>query len=186
MNFCVPTATEIGLAEIAITNADGFISKSTISIEPVAPGVFNTNDEGIILNADTLQAGPFDPSGGTLRLSLFATGVRNAVNASVTAAGRPLALESVSASPDLPGLDELHVLVPAAFRGAGTIPLVVHADNRHSNPVEVTLSGVQASTVLINEVLADPPDGLAGDANHDGVRSSAEDEFVELVAPEVR
>ncbi|MGI8918627.1 MAG: lamin tail domain-containing protein [Pyrinomonadaceae bacterium] len=182
VNFCVPTATEIGLAEIAVANADGFISKSTVSIEPVAPGVFNTNGQGIILNADTLQAGPFDPSGGTLRLSLFATGVRNAVNASVTAAGRPLALESVSASPDLPGLDELHVLVPAAFRGAGTIPLVVHADNRRSNPVEVTFAGVQAATVLINEVLADPPDGPAGDANHDGVRSSAEDEFVELVS----
>ncbi len=182
VNFCVPTATEIGLAEIAITNADGFISKSIVLIEPVAPGVFNTIGQGILLNADTGQAGPFDPSGGTLRLSLFATGVRNAVNAWVTAAGRPLTLESVNASPDLPGLDELHVLVSAAFRGAGTIPLVVHADNRHSNPVEVTFAGVQAATVFINEVLADPPDGLAGDANHDGVRSSAEDEFIELVS----
>ncbi|MDQ3474126.1 MAG: lamin tail domain-containing protein, partial [Acidobacteriota bacterium] len=182
VNFCVPAATEIGLAEVAITNAEGFISKSTISIEPVAPGVFNTNGQGIILNADTLQAGPFDPSSGTLRLSLFATGVRNAVNASVTAAGRALTLESVNASPDLPGLDELHVLVPAAFRGAGTISLVVQADNHHSNAVEVTFGGTQVATVLINEVLADPPDGIAGDANHDGGRSSAEDEFVELVS----
>lgn len=182
VNFCVPAATEIGLAEVAVTNPDGFISKSTIAIEPVAPGVFNTNGQGVVLNADTLLAGPFDPSSGTLRLSLFATGIRNAVNASVTAAGRPLTLESINASPDLPGLDELHVLVPAAFRGAGTIPLVVHADNRHSNPVEVTFMGVQDGGFLINEVLADPPDGLAGDANHDGVRSSAEDEFVELIS----
>jgi len=30
-------------------------------------------------------------------------------------------------------------------------------------------------------VLADPPDGIAGDANHDGVRDSSDDEFVELV-----
>lgn len=182
VNFCVPAVTEIGLAEVAITNPDGFTSKSSVSIEPVAPGLFNTNDQGIILNADTLQNGPFDPSNGTLRLSLFATGVRNAVHASVTAAGRPLTLESVNASSDLPGLDELHVLVPAAFRGASTVALVVHADNRLSNTVEVSFVGAQAGSVLINEVLADPPDGLAGDANHDGVRSSAEDEFVELVS----
>ena len=36
------------------------------------------------------------------------------------------------------------------------------------------------SAVVINEFLADPPPGLAGDANHDGVRSSSQDEFVEL------
>ncbi|HWO01200.1 MAG TPA: lamin tail domain-containing protein, partial [Blastocatellia bacterium] len=35
--------------------------------------------------------------------------------------------------------------------------------------------------ILINEYLADPPDGLAGDANGDGTRDSAEDEFVELI-----
>ena len=181
VNFCVPAATEIGLAEVVVTNADGFMSKSTVSVEPVAPGLFNSNGEGAVLNADTLQVGPFDPGGGTLRLSLFATGVRNGINASVTAAGRPLILESVHASPDLPGLDEIHVFVPAAFQGAGTIAIVVQADNRYSNPVAVTFMGSQPVSVLINEVLADPPDGVAGDANHDGVRSSAEDEFVELV-----
>ena len=83
--------------------------------------------------------------------------------------------------PICPAWMRLHVLVPAAFRGAGTIALVVQADNRYSNPVAVTFTGSQTVSVLINEVLADPPDGLAGDANHDGVRSSAEDEFVELV-----
>lgn len=36
-------------------------------------------------------------------------------------------------------------------------------------------------TVIINEVLADPPMDLAGDANGDGVRSFSDDEFVELV-----
>ena len=186
VSFFVPTATELGLAEVAITNADGFVSKSTVSVERVAPGVFTTNGEGsgegVVLNADTLQAGPFDPASGLLRLSMFATGVRNAVNASVTAAGRRLTLESINASPDLPGLDELHVLVPETFRGAGTIDLVVKADNRESNTFEVTFVGSQTGSVLINEVLADPPDGMAGDANHDGVRSSADDEFVELLS----
>jgi hypothetical protein len=37
------------------------------------------------------------------------------------------------------------------------------------------------TTLVINEYLADPPDGVAGDANGDGTRDSAEDEFVEIV-----
>jgi len=34
--------------------------------------------------------------------------------------------------------------------------------------------------VVINEILADPPSGLAGDANNDGITSSSRDEFIEL------
>ena len=44
---------------------------------------------------------------------------------------------------------------------------------KQSSPLVVTL--------VINEYLADPPDGPAGDANGDGTRDSAQDEFVEIV-----
>ena len=37
------------------------------------------------------------------------------------------------------------------------------------------------AAIFINEILADPPNGILGDANRDGVRSASEDEFVELV-----
>jgi len=37
------------------------------------------------------------------------------------------------------------------------------------------------ATILINEFLADPPVGLEGDANRDGVTSNKDDEFVEIV-----
>lgn len=46
-----------------------------------------------------------------------------------------------------------------------------------SNPVPFTVLG----QIGINEYLADPPAGLAGDANGDGVRDSSQDEFVEIV-----
>ncbi|MCZ6635129.1 MAG: lamin tail domain-containing protein [bacterium] len=49
-----------------------------------------------------------------------------------------------------------------------------------SQQVVVLGKGVR-SAVVINEVLADPPAGDAGDANRDGVRHSSEDEFVEIV-----
>src|SRR6185503_15635216 len=164
---------------------DGYRSRTSVAVDQSAPGIFSMNgmgfEEGVILNADTLQVAPFDPSSGMLRLSVFATGVRNASNTTVKAAGHSLTLESINASPELPGLDEIHVRVPAAFRGVGTIALIVQADGRESNPVDIRFTDAAARNVLINEVLADPPDGLAGDANHDGVRSSSEDEFLELV-----
>ncbi|HEX8098156.1 MAG TPA: lamin tail domain-containing protein, partial [Pyrinomonadaceae bacterium] len=47
-----------------------------------------------------------------------------------------------------------------------------------SGPATLT---VNAPPLVINEILADPPDGIAGDANHDGVRSGTDDEFIELV-----
>ncbi len=40
-----------------------------------------------------------------------------------------------------------------------------------------------AATLVLNEVLADPPTGATGDANGDGKTDSAQDEFIELVNP---
>jgi hypothetical protein len=37
------------------------------------------------------------------------------------------------------------------------------------------------AAVIINEFLADPPSGILGDVNRDGVRDSSQDEFVELL-----
>ena len=39
-----------------------------------------------------------------------------------------------------------------------------------------------AALVSINEFLADPPNGLTGDANRDGIRDSSQDEFVEFLS----
>ena len=48
--------------------------------------------------------------------------------------------------------------------------------------IAISPSGAaQSPVIIINEYLADPPDGPSGDANGDGSRDSAEDEFVEIV-----
>ena len=39
------------------------------------------------------------------------------------------------------------------------------------------------ANIVISEFLADPANGIAGDANRDGVRNSIQDEFVELFNP---
>ncbi|HEX8143239.1 MAG TPA: Calx-beta domain-containing protein [Pyrinomonadaceae bacterium] len=185
VNFLVPPETETGTAQVVVTNATGFETRGTVTVLRSAPGVFTfTGDgtgEGVILDATTLQPGPFDPSNGQRRLIVFATGVRNAAQTVVTIGGRVVTVEAIMPSPNMPGLDEIHLLLPADLRGAGMVELFVRADGRDSNPVNITLTGEARRDVLINEVLADPPDGLAGDANHDGTRDTAQDEFVEIV-----
>jgi hypothetical protein len=44
-----------------------------------------------------------------------------------------------------------------------------------------TATPAAAGALAITEILADPPDGGAGDANGDGARDPSDDEFVELV-----
>lgn len=185
VHFLVPAQTEIGTAEVVITNADGFESRGSVPILRAAPGIFTKSGDGIgegmIFNADTLQEGPFDPSGGNLRLLIFSTGARNALVTTVNIGGRVVNAESVVASPDMRGLDEVRVIVPSDLRGTGAVNLSIQSDGRDSNPVTVTFTGDPSRAVFINEVLADPPDGIAGDANRDGTRDGTQDEFVELV-----
>ena len=189
VNFLVPPATEIGTADVVITNSENFQSRGSVPTLRAAPGVFTKpgdgTGEGMILNSDTLQSGPFDPTSGNLRLTIFTTGARNATQTLVVVGGRVVNADSVIASPDMPGLDEVRVLVPADLRGAGTVDLFVQSDGRASNSVSITFIGDGTRDILINEVLADPPGSAAtdlqGDANHDGVRNLSDDEFVELV-----
>jgi uncharacterized protein (TIGR03437 family) len=180
----LPDGLEEGLVEVVVTNADGFASRCETQISAAAPGVFTLKGDGeaetVVLDADSQIAGPFDPSNGRLRLSIFATGVAHAKSVTATINGQPLKVEAVARS-GLAGLDEIHVLVPAELRGAGASTLNVTADGVQSNATTVTIGGSSLRDIVINEFLADPPDGLAGDANHDGVRDSADDEFVELV-----
>lgn len=44
----------------------------------------------------------------------------------------------------------------------------------------VLIASRSEAMIVINEILADPPAGSAGDANGDGVRSTSNDEFVEI------
>jgi hypothetical protein len=75
----------------------------------------------------------------------------------------------------------LRAKVPAALtQASGSIILAVeNPDFGLSNPV--VLKVLIKDPLVINEYLADPADGLAGDANGDGTRSSSADEFVELL-----
>lgn len=178
-----PLLTE-GPGELMITNREGFPAKAPLVIKRGSPGLFTlTGDgrgDGVLLDGDTLSRSPFDPTASHLRLIAFATGIVHADHVSAEINGEPIVIEHVLRS-SLQGLDEIHLLIPGSFRGAGLVTLVVTADDSKSNAITLTLAGSPLRDLMINEFLADPPDGLAGDANHDGVRSASADEFVELV-----
>ena len=185
VQFVVPPQLSNGPAEVVATNAAGYQSKSVVEIAPVSPGIFTMSADGlgdaVALNSDSLVVPPFDPTDNNLRVTIFATGLAFATEVVVSAEGTNLLLESILSSPTLPGLDEIHLRVPRSFRGAGRVTLGVSAGGRVSNPVTLNFSGSPLREIMINEFLADPPDGLSGDANNDGRRESADDEFVELV-----
>ncbi|HEY9402263.1 MAG TPA: Ig-like domain-containing protein [Pyrinomonadaceae bacterium] len=271
INFQVPPETETGTAQVSVRNHDGHESRAFVTVLRAAPGVFTEAGDGsgaaIALDAQTFLRSPFDPvddADRPRRLIIFSTGVRHAQSVGVHIGGRALTVEHVLPSPDLPGLDEIHVLLTRSLAGAGVVPLVVRADGRESNPTNINFKGarraaritlepasasagvgrsvrfvasvrdadgleivnapvafsssdteiadidasgvvrgLRAGTVMItaasaelsatarltiypltlvlNEILADPPDGAAGDANRDGARSSTQDEFIELV-----
>lgn len=75
------------------------------------------------------------------------------------------------------------IQVPVAFspesqtQYTGRIDFIIDARD-YSLPV---LGEGVAESIVINEILADPPAGDDGDANRDGGRHSSEDEFVEIL-----
>src|SRR5260370_27317563 len=87
VNFLMPPQTEIGTADVVITNAENFSSRGNVPTMRSAPGAFTKSGDGsrpgVILNSDNLQEGPFDPTSGDLRLTIFTTGARNASQDSV-------------------------------------------------------------------------------------------------------
>jgi uncharacterized protein (TIGR03437 family) len=142
--FVVPSGLANGTAQFVVKSSEGLSSMAEATISPVAPGIFTVSGDGrgeaIALNSDTLLRGPFDPSNGALRITLFATGLAGANNVAVTINGRQAVVEAVAAA-RLIGFDEVHVLVSAELRGAGTCTLIVTADGVQSNSVSVVLGG---------------------------------------------
>ncbi|HKU75914.1 MAG TPA: lamin tail domain-containing protein [Pyrinomonadaceae bacterium] len=142
--FVVPNGLASGPAQFLVTNSEGLSSMAEALISPTAPGLFTLSGDGrgeaMVLNSDTLVRGPFDPSSGSLRLSIFATGVKNANSVAVTINGRPVVIETVAPA-RLIGFDEIHILVPAELQGAGTSTLIVIADGVQSNSVSIVVGG---------------------------------------------
>jgi uncharacterized protein (TIGR03437 family) len=90
ITFIVPEGLPSGEAEVIVTLQEGYVSRGTTSIFPIAPGIFTASGtgsgSGLALNAATYRQGSFDvvtPDNlGTdkqTRLMIFATGFSRSV-----------------------------------------------------------------------------------------------------------
>jgi uncharacterized protein (TIGR03437 family) len=156
INFQIPDATEIGVAQIVVRNHDGYESRAAIEIATVAPGIFTERGDGtgaaIALDSTTLLAAPFDPhdsTGAARRITVFATGVCHVANVTATIRGRNATIEAITQSPDLPGLDEVRLLLPRSLAGAGIVAISINADGRASNQPTLQLIGARTASRLV-------------------------------------
>ena len=177
--------------------ATRFISATELRAEVTAPllkatglrGVSTRNIDGAVSNEAIFRIIPDPPSihsidpptinEGSGETTITITGEKFQRGAVV----RTLEAERVGAQLDSTFVSDrqLEAKLPAAFaRSAGNVLLRVdNPDFGISNTV--TLKVLIKDPLVINEYLVDPPEGLQGDANGDGARSSSQDEFVEII-----
>jgi uncharacterized protein (TIGR03437 family) len=85
VNFFVPADLPAGETEVIVTVDEGYVSRGTVMIAPVAPGIFTRSGDGtgeaVALNSINLTAGIFDVNSSGLlvqdkrtRLIVFTTG----------------------------------------------------------------------------------------------------------------
>jgi hypothetical protein len=146
------------------------------------PNEFPSNDAVFQVLPDAPLIGSLDPPSvieGSGEVTVTITGQKfqpGAMVRIIEATQRGAALDTTFVS-----AERLRAKVPAVLtQTSGTVVLAVeNPDFGLSNGV--TLKVLIKDPLVINEYLADPADSLAGDANGDGTRSSASDEFVEIL-----
>jgi len=145
INLVIPDGLPSGRAPVVITGSDGRVTAGSITVQPVAPGVFSTNanGSGIAAALTTYDGVYYQPainpdatprplSVGTAEqpdyLVLFATGVRgrgrmqdvvvliNGIYCQPTYAGP---------QPAYAGLDQINLPLPQALRNAGEVEVQV-------------------------------------------------------------
>jgi uncharacterized protein (TIGR03437 family) len=169
INFIVPADTPVGFVGFSVTTplSPTPIPGST-TVVLVSPGLFAIpclrTDRGAVINGVTNSLEPFraltteNPGDDKrTRLSIFGTGLRyagnstrnpnaNVAGAVTVEAANPLGdvqnltVEYAGASPSFAGLDQVNVVIPPSFEGAGLTKLRVRSGNTVSNWVSVVLS----------------------------------------------
>jgi uncharacterized protein (TIGR03437 family) len=166
----IPTNLTGSSATIEVTIAGLTSAAQTLSVAPVAPGLFSTDQSGrgqgavLIANTNTLVAPTGSIPGRESRpakpgefITIFCTGLgavtpslangepgKNNTTVdkpSVTIDGAPATLEFSGIAPGFVGLDQVNVQVPAGTRTANDIPVVLTIGGKQSNTVTIAVSG---------------------------------------------
>jgi uncharacterized protein (TIGR03437 family) len=138
INFRIPAETEIGLAEVVITKADGVQMHAGINVAASAPGIFTEDGDGhgkaVVFDLYKLLGQQLMSTNDQLRrFYLYATGVRGATVVQVTINGEPVTVERVRACRGLPGLDQITIVFSNDITQTGSNTLRLTTDGIPSN-----------------------------------------------------
>ncbi|HET8550520.1 MAG TPA: hypothetical protein VFL57_21060 [Bryobacteraceae bacterium] len=161
VNFQTPPATVTGTAQITISRTDTVVSRGTVLVSAVAPGLFaaNANGQGVAsatavaidaagtqqpipvfaCNA-TCEPVPMDVSTRTVVLSLYGTGIRlhpGLDTIQVSIGGLRGSVLYAGPQGQYVGLDQVNVIVPRELAGRGVVN------------VDLSVAGVAANRVTI-------------------------------------
>ena len=167
-NYLIPAGTAAGTATVTIINWNGALSRGTVQINPVAPGLFTANSSGrgvpaavaerILANGSrsTVPVAAFDQTQnqfvpvpidlGTAAdqvfLAAFGTGFRfrSALTAvTATIGGTPAEVSFAGAQGDFVGLDQANIRIPFSLAGRGEVDVVLTVDGAQANTVRINI-----------------------------------------------
>lgn len=167
-NYLIPAGTVAGTATVTITSWSGALSRGTVQINPVAPGLFTANSSGrgvpaavaerILANGSrsTVPVAAFDATQsqfvplpidlGTATdqvfLAAFGTGFRNrsALTAvTATIGGTPAEVTYAGPQNDFIGLDQANLRIPFSLAGRGEVDVVLTVDGLMANTVRINI-----------------------------------------------
>jgi uncharacterized protein (TIGR03437 family) len=166
VNYLIPAGTASGTVEVTVTSGAGAISKGTIQVNPVAPGVFSADANGVGLaagvvlrvKADGSQtyepmvrfdpalnrfvAAPIDlgPESDQVFLLLFCTGVRarsSIAAATASLGGQVGQVTYVGNQGEFVGVDQVNIRLPRSLIGRGEVDCALVVDGLAANVVKV-------------------------------------------------
>lgn len=168
VNYLIPAGTVAGTATVSIISWSGALSRGTVQINQVAPGLFTANSSGsgvpaavaerILSNGSrsTVPVAAFDAAQnqfvpipidlGTAAdqvfLAAFGTGFRfRSALTAVTATIGGMAAEVTYAGPqnDFVGLDQANIRIPFSLAGRGDVDVVFTVDGQMANTVRINI-----------------------------------------------
>ncbi|HZT58759.1 MAG TPA: CehA/McbA family metallohydrolase [Pyrinomonadaceae bacterium] len=143
VNFEVPDETEVGTADVVVTNADGRQMRSQVFVANASPGIFTVDGTGrgdaFFVDVATLLSSLMLPDDGARRLHLYGTGVDSATQVQAFVNGQAVAVEAVRPCRRLPGLDQINIAIPPGVLTSGAATLLIRADGVDSNTVTLRL-----------------------------------------------
>lgn len=170
--FCVPSDLTAGEAEVIVTSQDGYVSRGTVTVAPVAPGLFARSDSAAVaLDASEVAAVSFDVISplnfGTdkrTRLLLYGTGLTSNPALNTDAGndvrrgdGTLLANFAESVAAEARTSDDRTVALAVEFAGASgsaginQVNVVLPAELRGAGTFKLTLvmGGQRSNTVTV-------------------------------------